>query len=206
VRRKRTVADLETIRANALARARRYDARSKSKPAYASQYRFIAKQSRQLADELQQRIDVMRRSNIDEPVTTNDEQYPWRAQRQLRFGDRVYRRGEVVPDDIVNASLNVVHLINGGHIRRMPAPVSTPIPAAIMKLAANPHTVTPRDCWSECRTALKSVAAERKCSLREAANLRDNLDAVERAIKSRMGSSAHRPVDKLYDELFTEEA
>jgi hypothetical protein len=35
----------------------------------------------------------MRRANIDEEAVTNPIEFPWRAQRRLQFGDKVYQRG-----------------------------------------------------------------------------------------------------------------
>jgi hypothetical protein len=163
---------------------------------------FCVKRASKKLNRLQREEEQMRRTAIDEETVTNSPEFPWRATKRLTFGDRTYNRGDVVDDAIVNASANVVALINGGWIRRTPAPVSTPVPASITRLAENPHTVTPRDHWAECRAALKAVAAKRQCSLREAGNTRDMLEPVERAIKSRVGSSARRPVDQLYEELF----
>jgi hypothetical protein len=165
---------------------------------------FCVKRASKKISRLQREEEQMRRTAIDEEPVTNSPEFPWRAQKRLTFGDRTYNRGDVVDDAIVNASANVVALINGGWIRRTSAPVSAPIPAAIKNLAANPAQVKPRDHWGECRALLKSIAAKRQITMREAGNTRDALESVGMAIRSRVGNTFNRPVDKLYDELFAE--
>jgi hypothetical protein len=61
--RKRTADELETMRANALARAHRYESRALNMPKYRSTYNYMgfARKARQLADELKVREDVMRK-------------------------------------------------------------------------------------------------------------------------------------------------
>jgi hypothetical protein len=144
------------------------------------------------------------RRGFDETPVTNDPQHPWRAMRQLRFGDRIYKRNEIIPNEIVDAALNVTRLIEGRYIARMPEPKATPIAPALAELLAHPKTVTPSDPWAECRAVLKAEATRRNIPVRVAGGMRHNLERVEMAIRHRCGTSAHRPVDKLYDELFAD--
>jgi hypothetical protein len=141
----------------------------------------------------------------EEAVTNNDSRHPWRvAKGPLTFGDKVYGRGQVIPDAVVDAATNVVGLINGGHIKRLPAPKATPVPPALAHVLSNPVRTIPSDPWTECRAALKAESVKKGWTIRSVGGLRHNLETVERAIRHRAGTAAHRPVDKLYDELFAE--
>jgi hypothetical protein len=143
--------------------------------------------------------------HIEEEAVINDSRHPWRvAKGPLTFGDKTYHRGQIVPDAVVDAATNVVRLIEGGHIKRLPAPKATAVPPALAHALANPIRTTPSDPWVECRTSLKAEAEKKGWTIRSVGGLRHNLETVERAIRHRAGSSAHRPVDKLYDELFAE--
>ena len=147
----------------------------------------------------------MRRINIEEEAVTNDTNHPWRVTKgPLRFGDKVYQRGAVVPDEIVDAALNVARLIEGRHIARMPAPKATAVPAALAHIRANPPTIVPSDPWRDCVAHLELEAAKMGITKREAGNLRHNLERVERAIRHRASSTFNRPVDALYEQLFAE--
>jgi hypothetical protein len=150
----------------------------------------------------QQRQENMRR--IEDDAVTNSPEHPWRVTKgPLRFGDKVYHRGAVVPDEIVDAALNVARLIEGGHIRRLPAPKSTPIPAAVKKLAENPHTVKPRDIVAEAKAAIQKVSRERGITPERAIDLVPG-DLVPRAVSfiaARDGKFGQRPCEAAYREL-----
>jgi hypothetical protein len=114
-----------------------------------------------------------------EEAVTNDPGHPWRATRQLRFADKVYQRGAVIPDEVVNACMNVAALIDGGHIRRLPAS-PTPAPRPVFQ----PRQVTqlPDDPVATARKALDEMAARRGCTRRDAVDLIPS-DILLRAIK-----------------------
>jgi hypothetical protein len=117
--------------------------------------------------------------HVDEPAT-NDLQHPWRACRQLRFADKTYQRGAVIPDEIVNASLNVAALIAGRHIARLPA---SPSPAPRPPFQPRQVTQLPDDPVAICRKALSEMAERRGCTRRDAVDLIPS-DILLRAIKA----------------------
>jgi hypothetical protein len=62
--RKKTIEELRSMRATALARTHRMMSRAQSDPARGSHYRTVARASRKFADELLERIEEMKKQNV----------------------------------------------------------------------------------------------------------------------------------------------
>jgi hypothetical protein len=117
-----------------------------------------------------------------EPVREVGGQWPWRVwSGPLRFGDRVYQRGEIISDDLIASCLNGNHLVQSGAVRRMAAPPSKVPPPAPPKPAAEPYV--PVDHIKVYFDAMSALAAKRKCPIGDVEDARELIDLQDRAIK-----------------------
>jgi hypothetical protein len=177
MRKGRTLAELEQMRAAALGRAhRRERAAQAAYPdrAKASRYRALGKQARRFADELAERILVMRKHMIDEPVSDGGGEHPWRvAKGSLRIGNTLFPRNSIVPDAVVEAN-GCRQLIAQGWLKRLPAP---PAPRPRPVVAAPAPVPVPRkrllepESVSLLRRAIVLAAERRGCDLRMAVDV-----------------------------------
>ena len=109
------------------------------------------------------------------------EELPWRvALGSLRFGDRMYARGSVVPDDLVEACANGQRLIQSGYLRRLPAARAKQAKTEPPPAEAVPYV--PVDHIRVLYDAMSALAAQRKCAI---GDLEDVVDRTlwERATK-----------------------
>jgi hypothetical protein len=194
--RSQTVEQLEALRATALAKVHRYERRARDEPNRAADHRQVAKRARKFADEVQERITVMRRAVADEGFHTTTMIPPepgWtlRAFRTLTLNGQTVPRGTEISAEQLSQMANAPALLSGGHIRWMPpsrATASRPVARDLPPSASAP--VVLRDVatgWEsvvvEAHDAIAKAAAERGVTRKIALDLIPS-DLLKRAYKS----------------------
>jgi len=172
---------------------------------------------------------AMRAGLVEVPVVETAAPWPWRANVSLRFGDRLFARGSIIPDAVLAASFNADHLVRNGHVRRVP-----PSPPKQAKFAKNEKTAVSAvpTALARAKARVHAVALERGIGRRAAIDVVAHLDgdlmvraSGERAVMRRRlklgawgsgggsevevgegsGATVRRPVDDFYDFLCSDE-
>jgi len=162
---------------NALRRAHSHDQRAKL-PWRARNSRYLARKARAFADELRERIAIMRHE--EEATDEGPATWPWRVMKgSLRFGDVVLHRGQEVPQELLDACANRDVLIRSRYIARgLAAPSKAPRPAPQAPVASAPSL----DPVEICRREVRRIAAEKNRAPADCVDLVDS-DVMARAIK-----------------------
>jgi hypothetical protein len=142
----------------------------------------------------QEKEQEMRAAIVEEVAAdTASEKWPFRANVKLRFGDKTYARGSVIPNDVLTGSANADHLIRNGHVRRIPPPTAKPTPkpeqirhgvsqAAIAGKMGSARAI-PLTALHRARTRLREIAEARHIPRRSAIDMliAENGDLVAQA-------------------------
>jgi hypothetical protein len=181
-RREHSIEDLRRKRATALARAHRYEARAANQPPShrVFQWRTNARKARKFADELKERIEIMRHK--DEGPVMGDKSLPWRNLGPTRtIGGKSYPPNSVLPDGI-EQTRNFRLLVQRGLIGQVPA-----VPALVPKPApARPDKGDVPNENISATDAIDAVLAEiERLSNKHRCNPYDCFDRVDRSLWER---------------------
>jgi hypothetical protein len=148
-----------------------------------AQCRWQLRKAEALLEAAEKEAEEMRRH--DEIVVETVATWPWRVwSGQLRLGDRVYNRGEIVPDEIVTNSLNGARLVQSGAVRRLPAPPVKAAPPTPPRPAASVANAPVPSIIDRYAAEVRRIAAERGIGLIEAEDLLPDRDLQTRALRA----------------------